>query len=75
MVNLKNHLAELRIKAGFTTQTDAANALTISTSMLSQVESGERIPSPYLASRMVEIYHCTYNEIFLPYNFAKSVVS
>lgn len=67
-----NHITELRKKAGYKTLTSCAKDLDITITMLSEVENNNRIPSPYLARRMVEKFNCTFDDIFLPYKFTRS---
>lgn len=63
------HMIDLRTSAGFKTLTDVADVTGISVSMLSMVESGERIPSPESAPKLMKVYNCSYDDIFLPYDF------
>jgi putative transcriptional regulator len=63
------HITALRQKAGIKTLSELAEQTGISISMLSMIESGERIPSPESAPKLMQVFKCTYDDIFLPYNF------
>jgi transcriptional regulator with XRE-family HTH domain len=63
------HIVDLRAKAGFKTLTEVADVTGVSISMLSMIESGERIPSPESAPKLMKAYNCSYDDIFLPYDF------
>ena len=65
-----NHLKRLRENAGFTVQ-EACEQLGIGRSTLYHLEAGTRRPGPRIASRMVRVYGCTYDDLFLPYEAAK----
>lgn len=65
---MANHITDLRKKAGFNTARDAAKGLKISDSMMYQMEGGYKQPSPSLGLKMAELFNCTLEEIFLPFN-------
>lgn len=69
---MANHITELRKKSGFETAKDAAEKLGISDSMMYQMEGGYKQPSPSLGMRMAEIFKCTLEDIFLPFNTTSS---
>jgi len=65
---MANHITELRKNAGFKTAKIAAKALGISDGMMYQMESGHKKPSPELAIKMSNLFECTLEDIFLPFN-------
>ncbi|HAE91683.1 MAG TPA: transcriptional regulator [Tissierella sp.] len=69
---MANHITELRKKSGYITVKKAAEKLEISDSMMYQVEGGYKQPSPSLGIRMAEVFNCTLEEIFLPFNTTDS---
>jgi hypothetical protein len=64
-----DHLKGLRLAAGFKTLKEVHIITKISISMLSSIENGCKLPSPQLAAKLVQAYKCSYNDIFLPYDF------
>ena len=70
-----NHITELRQLSGIETITKLADVLDVGISTISQIESGSRKPSLKLASKMKQLFSCTYDDIFLPYNFANSEIN
>jgi len=69
---MANHITELRKNAGFKTAKIAAKALGISDGMMYQMESGHKKPSPELAIKMSNLFECTLEDIFLPFNTTNS---
>lgn len=69
---MANHITELRKKSGFKTAKEVAKKLEISDSMMYQVEGGYKKPSPSLGIKMAEIFDCTLEDIFLPFNTTNS---
>jgi DNA-binding XRE family transcriptional regulator len=61
------HLKVLRLKAGYKTVKYAAEQLGISPQMLYHMEEGVKKPSIKIAAKMIEIYGCNLDDIFLPY--------
>ena len=69
---MANHITDLRKRAGFNTARDAAKKLKISDSMMYQMEGGHKQPSPNLGLKMTELFNCTLEDIFLPFNTTDS---
>jgi putative transcriptional regulator len=67
-----NHLTDLRKKAGYKTAKEVSKKLNISTGMVYQMEGGYKKPSIELALKMVELYKCSLEDIFLPLNTTDS---
>jgi putative transcriptional regulator len=65
---MANHITELRKKSGLETAKEAADKLKISDSMMYQMEGGYKQPSPSLGIKMAELFNCTLEDIFLPFN-------
>ena len=63
-----NHIRNIRKNAGIKTVSECARMLGISKGMLYKVEYGLKKPSSKLAAKMCELFSCTFDEIFLPYN-------
>lgn len=68
VVMMANHITLLRKMAGYKTVKDASKALGISTGMLYQVEQDIKKPSIKLALKIMELYECSLEDIFLPVN-------
>ena len=64
---MANHISDIRKKAGYMSAKEAAMELKCSMSMLYYIETGRRKPSHKLASKMVKIFKCSYDDIFLPF--------
>ncbi|WP_042683148.1 helix-turn-helix transcriptional regulator [Anaerosalibacter massiliensis] len=69
---MANHITRLRKKSGFETAKEAAKKLKISDSMMYQMEGGYKQPSSNLGIKMAEVFNCTLEEIFLPFNTTNS---
>jgi len=65
---MANHITKLRKKSGFETAKEAAEKLKISDSMMYQMEGGYKQPSPNLGIKMAELFKCSLEDIFLPFN-------
>jgi putative transcriptional regulator len=61
------HMKELRKQAGYKTVTPAAKALGISSTLLYAIEEDIRRPSLNVSFKMIGVYKCTLDDIFLPY--------
>lgn len=66
------HIKTLRRNAGIKTAKEAAIKLGISAGMVYQMEQGIKKPSPKTAFKMSDLYKCTLEDIFLPYNTTNS---
>lgn len=68
------HIKYIRKKAGFRTAEEGATALNISLSMMRKLDCGDKRPSIDLAFVMTQVFNCSLEDIFLPYNSTQSVV-
>ena len=71
---MANHLAVLRKNAGYKSAKAAALRIGCSWKTIYALENGFRKPSPELAAKITKIYHCTFDDIFLPYDTTKSCI-
>ena len=69
---MANHLTELRKNAGFKTAKETAEYLEISEGMVYQMEEGYKRPSSKLAIKMAELFNCSLEDIFLPFDTTNS---
>lgn len=69
---MANHITYLRKKAGFNTAQNAAKELNISSSMMYQMEGNHKQPSVELGFKMAELFNCTLEDIFLPFDTTNS---
>jgi transcriptional regulator with XRE-family HTH domain len=60
------HLRRLRERTGLTRK-EAMRRLGIGRSTLEHYEYGRRRPRPMIAYRMVQVYGCTFDDIYGPY--------
>ena len=60
------HLKQLRERSGISKK-EAIERLGIGKSTLDAYEYGLRCPSPKVAYRMVQVYGCTFDDIYAPY--------
>ncbi len=60
----RNHLWELRLRAGYENVVETSEKLGISSSTIYEMEKGTRKPSSKLAVKMADLYKCSLDAIY-----------